>query len=252
MGKPSIAMHSLISKMADVTVVHIVDTDVERPVKHVLVVDDDVDIRDLVFDVLTREGYRVERSPSGEDCLARLDNGESPGLILLDIMMDGIDGWETLKRIKSNPSYSNIAVSMLTVIPLTPSDMKREGVTSLENYVIKPFDVDYLIKKVSDIFGMAEHIQRVKTELSEKGKTEAAKEYERCAKIVARHQKLSRILKACNIGIEPGQVSRLKEVLEMENLLIRINQSKLQRLEKEHGLTRSNELKEDAGSMLYA
>jgi len=220
--------------------------------KTVLVVDDEPDILELVNDVLTRAGYRVITSPSGEHCLARLERGEAPDLILLDIMMQGLDGWETLRAIKSNPSYVSIPVSMLTVKPLTLADMKREGIERIDNYILKPFSVDSLVAKVNEMFGLDQHIQKVKDELAGKGHLDAAVEYEEHARIIMRHQKLSRVLKTCNPSASPAQAQKLKEVIEIENLLIRLNKEKLLHLEKKFGIVGPGTLKNEDNNMLYA
>jgi CheY-like chemotaxis protein len=77
----------------------------------ILVVDDQEKIRNLVSDLLRKEGYEVSNADSGEKCIEYLEK-EIPDLIFLDLVMTGIDGLETLKRIKE--TYRDLPVVMLT------------------------------------------------------------------------------------------------------------------------------------------
>lgn len=77
----------------------------------VMVVDDEEDVREIVSLILEKEGFEVAVASSGEDCLQSL-NEENPDLVLLDVMMPGIDGWETCSEIKKK---SEVPVVMLTV-----------------------------------------------------------------------------------------------------------------------------------------
>ncbi|RLF43701.1 MAG: two-component system response regulator, partial [Thermoplasmata archaeon] len=106
--------------------------------KKIMVVDDEYEVADIVKKMLESEGFEVIIANSGEEALKKLEK-ERPDLILLDIMMPGMDGWETLKKIKSNEKFRDIPVSMLTALPLTPDDTKDKPINSIENYIVKPF-----------------------------------------------------------------------------------------------------------------
>ncbi|HQN92020.1 MAG TPA: response regulator, partial [Methanoculleus sp.] len=84
----------------------------------ILIVDDSPMIVDVFATMLQRGGYKPITSLSGEECLEVLKT-TPPDLILLDIMMEPMDGWETLEKIKANPATRNIPVLMLTAKPLT-------------------------------------------------------------------------------------------------------------------------------------
>ncbi|HDH28063.1 MAG TPA: response regulator [Euryarchaeota archaeon] len=80
----------------------------------IMVVDDEPDILYLVSKMLKNKGYVVVGANSGEKALEILEETD-PDLIILDVMMPGISGWETSKRIKQNPRFSSVPIAMLTV-----------------------------------------------------------------------------------------------------------------------------------------
>ena len=89
----------------------------------IMVVDDEPDIVYLVEKMLKKEGYDTIHAYNGEEALMKLENAK-PDLILLDVMMPGISGWETSKKIKENPETSSIPIAMLTV-KSTDEDMEK-------------------------------------------------------------------------------------------------------------------------------
>ncbi|MFH1774401.1 MAG: response regulator [Methanobacteriota archaeon] len=80
----------------------------------IMVVDDDPDMRLLLRRLLEREGYEALEAENGEKCLREAEK-KKPDLILLDIMMPGLDGWEVCRMLKESPSTKSIRVSMLSV-----------------------------------------------------------------------------------------------------------------------------------------
>ncbi|KQC05485.1 MAG: two-component system response regulator [Methanolinea sp. SDB] len=102
----------------------------------VMVVDDSPFIVDIFMTMLERGGYRSVAAYSGEECLEILDTVK-PDLILLDIMMEPMDGWETLMHIKNRHSLKDVPVMMLTAKQLTPSEAQEYGIY-IEDYIMKP------------------------------------------------------------------------------------------------------------------
>lgn len=103
----------------------------------VLVVDDNLAIVDLIARMLEQGGYRVLRARGGEEVLEILKKAR-PDLILLDIVMEPMDGWETLRKIKSGDSpTASIPVMMMTVKHLTIEDAEEFG-PLIEDYINKP------------------------------------------------------------------------------------------------------------------
>ncbi len=105
----------------------------------VLVVDDSNSNRLFLASILEEDGYRIVQAPDGETCLA-VAASENPVLILLDVVMPGIDGFETLRRLKADPLTRRTAVIMLTSL----GDQESK---------LKAFDfgaVDYIIKSANE------------------------------------------------------------------------------------------------------
>jgi DNA-binding response OmpR family regulator len=114
----------------------------------VLVVDDDRDILDLARLVLEDGGYQVIAAPSGQ---AALDAAQSrPDLILLDVNMPGMDGWEVLKILKVDERTQEIPVALFTI-----KSQVRDRVLGLQggacDYIAKPFAQDELLARVRRI-----------------------------------------------------------------------------------------------------
>lgn len=113
----------------------------------IIVVDDDPGLLLVVSKSLEREGFEVVCFESGDECLEKL--GESrPDLILMDIMMPGLDGWETTGKIKSDPATKDIPVVMLTVKGEKEDKLKSFHETKCDGYLTKPVDRKELVKVV--------------------------------------------------------------------------------------------------------
>ncbi|HEX9296951.1 MAG TPA: response regulator [Polyangiaceae bacterium] len=80
----------------------------------VLVVDDDQDIRDALCELLREEGYRPVQAANGEEAFGYLNSREPPCVILLDLMMPVMDGWEFRRRQQRDPNFSKIPVVVIT------------------------------------------------------------------------------------------------------------------------------------------
>ena len=112
----------------------------------ILVVDDDPNSLDIVRTYLESRGYTVVCASDGKEALAKLDEVQ-PGVILLDVMMPGMDGWEVARVIKNHPDYRDVRVVMLTA----RSDFtdKHEGLRAgADDYIVKPIRLDDLGKRV--------------------------------------------------------------------------------------------------------
>jgi DNA-binding response OmpR family regulator len=103
----------------------------------ILVVDDDAASLSALFECLRRASYRVLVAQDGTSALERAENGK-PALILLDVMMPDIDGFETCRRLKRNPSTADIPVLFLTA--LSDANEKVKGFEAgAVDYLTKPF-----------------------------------------------------------------------------------------------------------------
>ncbi len=116
--------------------------------KRVLVVDDEKDIVDLIRYNLAREGYEVLTARNGEEALAQA--GSVPDLVILDVMMPVLDGFETCRRLKQNPRTSSIPVVFLTA-----RSAEVDEVVGLElgadDYIQKPISPRKLVARVKTV-----------------------------------------------------------------------------------------------------
>jgi excisionase family DNA binding protein len=109
----------------------------------VLVVDDDARLREFIRVNLEMEGYSVAEAASGEDALSALE-GQSPDLVLLDVVMPGIDGWQMLQRMQER--HGSIPVIMFSgkVDAASAADAASRGA---QGFIGKPFDPQQLIER---------------------------------------------------------------------------------------------------------
>jgi len=118
--------------------------------EHILIVDDEEDILELIGYNLTRDGYRVSTAMTGEQALHSARQGR-PDLILLDLMLPGIDGLEVCRRLQSDPLTRAIPIIMVTA-----KGEDADIVTGLElgadDYIIKPFSPRVLLARVRAVF----------------------------------------------------------------------------------------------------
>ncbi len=119
--------------------------------RRVAVVDDDRDIRDGLRAALTDEGYDVTVVPNGLRLLSALQV-DKPDLIVLDVMMSWIDGFELCRAIKRNADYANIPVMFISA-KNTAADIKHGLECGAVDYVTKPFDLPTLLGKIEAIIG---------------------------------------------------------------------------------------------------
>ncbi len=113
----------------------------------IMLVDDEPDIRYLMKRKLEREQYEVVEADSGNECLNKIKQ-EKPDLILLDIMMPGMSGWETLECIKEMEDTAEILIIIFTVMDITPEAMSKKDELGFVDYIVKPFDYNDLLKRI--------------------------------------------------------------------------------------------------------
>ncbi len=123
-------------------------------VKTIMVVDDNPDTTYTLKRLLENPDARYNVIPvdSGEKCLELLKDNQKPDLILLDIMMPGMTGWETFKRIKENLSWKDIPIVFLT--GRTDRVARNAGRFLGEGYIEKPFDITDLKDLIEKILSV--------------------------------------------------------------------------------------------------
>jgi CheY-like chemotaxis protein len=119
--------------------------------KTVVIVDDDPGVRYTIkngLEALDPE-YNVLSAESGMKCLEILKNNPSPDLILLDIMMPDMSGWETFNRIKENSTWKDIPIIFLTA--RTDDTARRAGSFLGEDYIEKPCEIPELKRRIERV-----------------------------------------------------------------------------------------------------
>jgi CheY-like chemotaxis protein len=121
----------------------------------ILIVDDEPNIRTLLLQALEDfQAKGIEMLETGEGGEAwRLIQSERPDLIILDIMMPGLSGYEICERVKSDPELSKSYVLILTAKGRA-ADRQRSFEVGADEFILKPFDTVYLIQRVADALGI--------------------------------------------------------------------------------------------------
>jgi two-component system alkaline phosphatase synthesis response regulator PhoP len=119
----------------------------------ILVVDDEPDLVEIVRFRLERDGYTVVTAADGETGLARV-LADEPDLIVLDVMMPGLDGFEVLRRLRRDPAYAAVGAAMPVILLTARADFtaKAQGWEEYaDEYVTKPFNADELARTVQNL-----------------------------------------------------------------------------------------------------
>src|SRR5467141_547286 len=127
----------------------------------ILIVDDESKNRKLLEIMLAPEGFVLETAESGEEALAMVAL-QSPDLILLDVMMPGMDGYEVAGKIKANPATKNIPVIMLTA--LDDRNARMLGLSAgAEDFLTKPVDRAELCVRVRNLLRLKTYDNKLRT-----------------------------------------------------------------------------------------
>lgn len=116
----------------------------------VLVVDDDPLMRQIVMTALAKDNYELLEAGSGAEALEKA-RADRPDLVLLDVMMPDIDGFEVCLRLRANPTTANVGVVLLTALGEISDKVKGMQIGA-DDYVTKPFDPRELRSRVDAHF----------------------------------------------------------------------------------------------------
>lgn len=109
----------------------------------ILIVEDDEDLREMMAQLLTLEGFNASTVANGREALEYLRQGDKPDVILLDLMMPVMDGWEFRRTQQADPSLAGVPVIVLSAL-----DQTRAGNVDAEAFLKKPLDFDRLLQLV--------------------------------------------------------------------------------------------------------
>jgi two-component system cell cycle response regulator DivK len=116
--------------------------------KRILVIEDQEDNRRIMRDLLTSVGYEIIEALTGEDGVTAAAS-HVPDLILMDIQLPGLDGYEATRRIKANPALQHIPIIAVTSYALSGDDVKAFA-AGCNGYVSKPFSPRALLARIRE------------------------------------------------------------------------------------------------------
>jgi CheY-like chemotaxis protein len=120
--------------------------------RRVLVVEDEPENRLFIGLMLRTEGYEVVEAEDGPTALRLLGGAGHPDLILLDVMMPGLNGWQVFERIREDARWAHIPVVMLTALAQR-ADVERAVELGVDGYLTKPFEPADLIHTIEEALG---------------------------------------------------------------------------------------------------
>ena len=114
----------------------------------ILIVDDDPNIRELISVNLIAAGYSVTIAADGKEAIEKI-SADIPELIILDIMMPELDGWELCKWVRDDPLLQNVKILMLTAKGSSRDKLIGREIFRADDYMTKPFEIGILQQTVS-------------------------------------------------------------------------------------------------------
>jgi CheY-like chemotaxis protein len=179
-----------------------------------LIVDDDPAIRDVFTFLLAEHGYTVHAAPGGKECIECLRT-VIPDLIMLDIMMYPMDGWETLTAIRTGPSTCHIPAIMFSGKNPSSDEIWQYG-GWIEDYLMKPINMQAITTALESIFERSRAGQKEQERLLQTGADpRMVDEFLSLRRVLFIHGKFSRMLQrgqpVCE-GTVPPQVIRYEEL----------------------------------------
>ncbi len=111
----------------------------------VLIVEDDADLREMMAQLLSLEGYKAVAVANGREALEYLHGSDAPKVILLDLLMPVMDGWEFRRMQQADPALASVPVIVLSAL-----DQNRAGSLDATAFLKKPLDFDHLLALVRE------------------------------------------------------------------------------------------------------
>lgn len=121
-----------------------------KPEKYILYIEDDPEMIDLVSMILSRQQYQVKGANGGREGLNLMESG-IPDLVLLDLMMPDLDGWDVYHQIKSTPAWSNVPVIIITAKAQEIDRVLGLQIAKVDDYICKPFRPQELLDSIKRV-----------------------------------------------------------------------------------------------------
>jgi DNA-binding response OmpR family regulator len=195
----------------------------------ILIVDDSPYIVDGLVALLKRKGFKPIAAHSGDEAIGLLVNNK-PDLILLDIMMEPMDGWETLEKIKANPETRDLPVLMFSAKKISPEEAQEHSL-NIEDFVSKPVNPSQLLDSIKRIFERRSNVKQEAATAKDAGQGAAIiDEYTALRKSIEVDTNLLAVLKNASGMNNPGSVvpdedqkaiSRLEEKIRADELRLK-------------------------------
>ncbi len=123
--------------------------------KKVLCIEDDPEMIDLIKLILERKGFQFIGAVGGREGLEAIAR-EKPDLVLLDIMMPDIDGWDVYRQMKASEEYKDIPVIVVTAKAQSIDKVLGLHIAKVDDYVTKPFGPRELLRSIDKVLGLEE------------------------------------------------------------------------------------------------
>ena len=119
--------------------------------KLILIVEDQEDNRRIIRDVLVHAGFEIDEATTGEDAIARVE-ARVPDLILMDVQLPGLDGYEATRRIREKLGDRKIPIIAVTSFALSGDDGRARD-AGCDDYIAKPYSPRALVSRVKEMLG---------------------------------------------------------------------------------------------------
>jgi len=123
----------------------------ERTERHILCIEDEPEMIDLIRLILGRRGYDVKGATGGKEGLKKIQQ-DKPDMVLLDLMMPDMDGWEVYQQMKADENTRSIPVIVITAKAQSIDKVLGLHVAKVEDYIAKPFSPQELLDSVEKVF----------------------------------------------------------------------------------------------------
>jgi len=202
-----------------------------------MIVDDEEEILNLLGETFRLYDYEPICVRSGTECLAVLHGEDKrPDLIIMDIAMEEMDGWETVSRIKDDPITASIPIVILTAYPMTHRNLKVELLDQVEDYVTKPFSLDRLMRSIESILNASKPLPGPGGIFDSMGKEEKLAHLALLEVAVKRHSDMIDMLEKDDLIMQLREDELYGRFYKLEGKVLRLCQEKLEEIREELSL----------------